>query len=527
MIRRALTLLVALVFAGIALPTGSALADVPGGQPNIVLILLDDLDQTTTPYWEVLTRTEQLLAERGLVFDRSFAPAPICCPSRAGLLTGKYPHNNGVFTNGGDYGGWGAFVQPLDEAGNPMRDRFGERLDNEEHTFAVHLEAAGYRTIMLGKYMNGLEHAKDHIPPGWSEWCVGVDNLLYTGYGYVLHELTGEGPSRMVRYGLREHDYQTDVLTRKTIDFLERAEQDDDRPFFVYLAPTAPHLPIPPARRHGEQAEQWRDQLPKPPNYFEEDLSDKPPWLRISGPKRSARLRVRWTDTDFRLRMGSLYAVDEMIESVVSTLEDLGELEHTYIFLTSDNGYNNGAHRLLHKMAPYEESIRVPLVVAGPRVEPGGVASEMALSIDLAPTFLELAGVAVPEDVDGRSLRSLLHPETEEEDWRSDFIVQYKSAGAANGIGADLPSWFWYRTLGSDIPTYRALRNGTHTFIEWYDGEEHFGLHYRELYDLADDPYQLENLLSTLGGRMRYRNLVDRYAARLEQLSHCAGESCR
>ena len=501
-------------------------ASVSGGQPNILFILLDDLDATVTPFWEAMPRTRELILERGINFPESFAPMPVCCPSRAGSLTGKYAHNNGVYTNGGDYGGWEAFVQPIDENGERLLDIYGDPLDNEQFTFARFLQDAGYRTVLFGKYLNGIEHAKNHIPPGWSEWYGGVDDMLYAGYGYTLNEWSGEGPNRLVRYGLGNGDYETDVLRRKAIDFVRRAEMNDDQPFLIYLAPTAPHLPLPPARRHRELARQWQGKLPQPPNYFEEDLSDKAPWLRLSGPKRGSDAYRKWTQQDFVDRMGSLYAVDEMIEELLGVMEELGELEDTYVVFTSDNGYNNGSHRLVHKMAPYEESIRVPLVITGPGIERARDDSTMTLAIDLMPTFLEWAGVPIPSDVDGSSLVPLVAGEQVGE-WHDDFVIQYKSAALLNGVGAELPSWFWYRTLAIDIPTYRALRTPTHTYIEWYDDEEWGGLHFRELYDRRNDPYQLRNMLAEPGGRVRHRDLVKCYSRRLEELVHCKGEECR
>ena len=129
--------------------------------PNIVFILLDDLDELTMPYWDALPQTAALLRDRGIRFENAFAPTPICCPARSSILTGKYGHNTGVLTNGGDQGGWETFV----------------RNGNEQRTLAVYLQQAGYQTALVGKYLNGIENAPAYVPPGWSEWHALVDNL--------------------------------------------------------------------------------------------------------------------------------------------------------------------------------------------------------------------------------------------------------------------------------------------------------------------------------------------------------------
>lgn len=288
-----------------------------------------------------------------------------------------------MLTNGGDLGGWGAF-----------RDN-----GNEERTVAAHLHAAGYRTALIGKYLNGIEADPTYIPPGWSEWYGFVDNISYTGYNYQVNE-----NGMLVRYGNAESDYATDVVARKTIDIIDRAEAADATPFFLYVSPTAPHFPLPPAPRHRHP---YRSaSAPRRPNYNEANISDKPSWLRVSGDAWTATVD-NWNDVDYRDRMGTLYAFDELIGGIVQALQDNGEFENTILVFTSDNGYNLGAHPLIHKMAPYEESLRIPLVIAGPGIQPG-VEDCVTLETDFAPTFLALAGLVVPADIDGRSLVPLL-----------------------------------------------------------------------------------------------------------------------
>lgn len=508
--------LAALALACVEMPAGvetapTDLARTAPVRPNIVYVLLDDLDATTSPYWEALPRTQARLQARGVTFTEAFAPTPICCAARASILTGMYGHNTGVITNGGAHGGWYGMRNAPDGA------------DNEDRTVAVYLEEAGYRTALIGKYLNGIEDDPTHVPRGWTDWHVGVDERLdlYTGYGYTLNSKTAhDAEGTLVTYGHTEADYFTDVVADLAMDLVDDSERDDDRPFFLMLAPTAPHLPIQPARRHRDHP--WADaSVPRTPNYDEDDLSDKPLWLQLSGDRRSRIMP--WTEVDYRARMGSLLAVDEMIAGVLDRLAANGELDNTYVVFSSDNGYNQGAHRLVHKMAPYEESVRVPLVIAGPGIGPG-TSSDMALHIDLAPTFLEWAGLQPPAHMDGRPLTPLLDGRSPRS-WRDDFVVQYGGGGAANGIGAELPQAFWWLATG-DIPGYRALRTTDRLYVEWHEDTAFDSLHEYELYDLDVDPFQLDNLLADPQGLVRHRRERRALERRLDELAACSGADC-
>jgi N-acetylglucosamine-6-sulfatase len=505
----------------IAAPHPSAIAattttNASNTHPNIVMILSDDLDDRISPYWERATskglddplkKTRALLVDKGVRFVNAFAPTPICCPARATLLTGLYGHNTGVLTNGGPYGGWQTFLAK----------------GNEQKTVAVQLQAAGYKTALYGKYLNGIDSDPGHIPPGWNDWQAFVDNISYVGYGYTMNE-----NGQMVRYGGPQQkapdggdNYSTDVISRKAVAFLNQAKASPSQPFFLYLAPTAPHLPLPPAPRDANHP--YKDaSSPQPPNFQEPDVSDKSPWLKANADLRAAEVAA-WNPIDFRNRQGSLYALDDLVESVIQTLQQNGQLENTYVVFTSDNGYNLGAHRLIHKMAPYEESIRVPLAIRGPGIPAGVKRPEMAAEIDFMPTALDWAGVAPTTTLDGMSWKPLLST-TPSGNWRTDLLLQYVENGAANGIGSEMPPSVPV-ILGQDIPTYRALRNEGHLYVEFTaPGTEQF--HQYELYDLQKDPFQLMNLLSTAAGQLKYASLVKTMQARMETLSTCMGASC-
>ncbi|WP_330229133.1 sulfatase [Nocardia sp. NBC_00508] len=501
-LRRSLTTaaIAALTLSGF-LSSATAQPDGVDDRPNIVLILADDLDATTTPVWAAMPRTAQLIRDRGMEFRDSFAPLPICCASRASLLTGEYGHNTGVLTNSGEVGGFETF----------------RANGNEQHTIATYLQDAGYRTGMAGKYLNGLEDDPGHLPPGWDDWNAGVDNFLYTGYNYTLNE-----NGAMVKYGVAPADYETDVIRDKSAEFITAAAASGE-PFFWYAASTAPHFPIPPAPRHLTQTVPTA--APRSPNYQEADVSDKPSWLVDTASVRYATIAAT-NDPDYTNRLGALKALDDMVAGIVDTLARTGELDNTYLLFTSDNGYSLGAHRLTQKMAPYEESLRVPLAIAGPGIS-AGATDAMALTIDLAPTILSWAGLPVPEAMDGRSLvRPLAGDGT---GWRTDFTAEYGGPGAdgRNGIAQEQVPGRTPPMYAIDMPSWSAVRTERYLYVRWYERERPLGEREYELYDLDSDPYQLTNLIKTPDGRAEHAATVAALDARLAALHACTGTSCR
>jgi N-acetylglucosamine-6-sulfatase len=486
------------------------------GKPNIVLIMADDLDATTSEYWERATnagkddplkKTRALIRNQGVTFTNAFAPNPICCPSRASLLTGRFGHNTGVLTNSGDQGGRGTFV-----------NRGGEA-----HSLAPWLRNAGYRTAIVGKYLNGIDHTPTEIPPGWTDWFVFVDNFVneYKGYGYNVNE-NGVVSHR----GWNEEDYSTDYVRARSLAFIEQASASGE-PFFLYVSATAPHLPLPPAKRHLINPYALAP-LPRRPNTHELDMSDKPMWLASTSIQRSVE-SIAWSPIDYRLRQGSLYALDELVEAVVKKLEKTGELDNTYIVFLSDNGYNLGAHNLIHKMAPYEESIRIPWAVRGPGIPAGISKNQIVVMPDFAPTVLEWAGISNPVSLqgvpsperDGASLVPLLKTSSPAT-WRKDFTIQYASRGFINGVGAELPPAVW-NFSGMDIPSYLAIREDNYKLIKW---DATLGTQW-ELYDLKNDPHEMHNLLANPLNWVFRKPTIERLKNRMQELSNCEGASCR
>jgi N-acetylglucosamine-6-sulfatase len=452
----------------IAIHCWSTAAQEASRPPNIVFVLTDDEDLSIHPS---MPRVKALIEDRGTTFANAFVTYPLCCPSRSSILRGQYPHNTEVLGNLPPEGGFQAF----------------RGLERETSTVATWLQAAGYRTAFYGKYLNGYTET-DPPPPGWDEWHAANND----GYFNVNYKLNENGST--VSYGDAPEDYLTDVIRDKALAHMRRFAAEG-RPFFLYLATFAPHSPYNPAPRHKGMFA--RAELPRPPSFDEADVGDKPSFI-------NELPRLGPEDIDeitghHRSRLECLQAVDEMVESLIRTLDDLGELDRTYVVYASDNGFHLGLHRLKEgKDTAYEEDIRVPLVVRGPGAPEGRRSDAMVLNIDLAPTFAAIAGVAPPDFVDGRSWLPLLaDPEMP---WRQSFIVQRLGLEADERI---------------EPANALALRTKRWTFVSYNNGE-------RELYDLDRDPDQLDNQILRADP-----TLVEGLLGRLIDLKSCVGEECR
>lgn len=455
--------------------------------PNVLFILVDDLDQTlVNPRY--MPNLDALLRQQGMEFKNFFVDVAICCPSRSSILRGQYVHNTGIFTNVYPGGGFEKF--------------FEQGL--EESTIGTWMDAAGYRTALVGKYLNGyaLQDEPLHIPPGWDEWFVPAAGSPQDSYNYVLNE-----NGVPVVYGDNPRDYITDVLSQKAGAIIRRAVRDEE-PFFMYLAPSAPHQPARPAPRHEDEFEDVV--APRPPSFDEADVSDKPAYVRERPPLDSHQV-FNW-DVLYRNRARSMLAVDDMIGSLVFELERLGELDNTYIVFTSDNGFHSGQHRLTPgKFTPYEEDIHVPLFVRGPGIEAGSVVTRLALNTDLAPTFAEIGGADVPAFVDGRSLLRLLHGEAVSS-WRTAVLYEQGAPGVKSPVEGILAAG---RNAAGLAPRLRAIRGLAYIYIEYSTGE-------REYYDLRVDPYQLNNAVDDLPPDVRAY-----FSERVAELSNCRESACR
>ena len=419
-------------------------------RPNIVVVYTDDQHWSSVDFMPRL----QELAARGVVFRQSFVTTPLCGPSRASFLTGLYTHNHGALIN---------------------VDYIGRRggVGSDESTLATWLQSAGYRTGFFGKYVNGYNpHCAGglcEVPPGWDDWQTILDghyfNYLISNNGVV--ESFGDQPS----------EYSTDVLAQKTLDFIAR---DDRRPFLAVLSTNAPHsdgsgILVTPAPRHDGALSgiaPWR-----PPNYDEEDLSDKPPSF-FGGLPRAADViagTISYGDLVDAVRQDqqeALLAVDEALQSVVELLATLGEDQDTLVIFTSDNGFNWGEHRLwIGKSFPHEQSIRVPFVASYPRLIEAGRVDDvsMVLNIDIGPTIAALAGVTPTSGVDGASLVPLFKNDPAV-DWRNDFLIENYGSFSFSGRAV-----------------YQAIRHQSFMYSYYVEpGED-------EMYDLASDPEEMQS----------------------------------
>jgi arylsulfatase A-like enzyme len=457
----------------------------PGRPPNIIFILTDDQRADEFQY---MPKTLSLIGDAGMFLPNFFVSVPICCPSRASFLLGQYGHNHGILTNSAPRGGFPRWME----------------LGHDDRTVATWLQAAGYRTGYFGKYLNQYPQGASQlfVPPGWDEWFVTANSYQSrTGYDYTINH-NGE----IRRFGRLVTDFFQDVISDAANAFVTAPS---DQPFFAIISTQAPHFPFVAAPRHQRINLDLKELSP---GYNEADVSDKP--AHIQALPRLTPQEGLFVFSRRVSRARALQSVDDMVERLVKTLEQRGELGNTYIFVTSDNGLMFGEHRRQRqKSVPYEESIRVSLYARGPGIAPGSTSDALTFNQDIPVTFAEIAGVEPPGFVDGRSILPLLEgrgfarlaglsqnwgrARTEGDDAASDEEEEDDEPAAAR-----VPSWILYRTA-------------TYKYVEYETGE-------RELYDLANDPHELDNLAV-----LRPEIDLAPFSAYLEALRTCAGASCR
>lgn len=479
-----LAVLVAAAAAALNEP-GSPRASSDANRPNIVMLMTDD---QTVSDMRALPETRALIGRQGTKFANSFASYPLCCPSRATYLTGQYAHNHGVRSNGPPDGGFQAFR-------------------GQGTTFPVALQRAGYRTIQLGKYLNGYGAGPEGpkaVPPGWTDWRASVDFSTYHYWQYTLNE-----NGQLHSFGEAEDDYQTDVYARMAASIIED-EAHTPGPFFLNVAFLAPHAIVgrptgpPAARRPAGQNHLFRApqpavrdigrfanaRLPRPPSFNEADISDKPRFAR----KRSRLSGDTIADitANYRARLESLLAVDDAVRMIYDALRRTGQLGSTVIIFTSDNGFLLGEHRVPNgKVLVYEPSVRVPLLIRAPGFIHRATSRALVSNVDLAPTILELAGAGPLRKMDGRSLVPLLRNPRRR--FRRDLLLESLGAGRI----------------------YSAVRQPRFVYVEYRDGE-------RELYDLKRDPFELRNEAAYRS----YRSVAAELRRRLQRLRDCRGRGC-
>ncbi len=437
--------------------------------PNIVFILTDDLS------WNLVTPQIAphiaALEKQGETFNHYFVADSLCCPSRSTIFTGLFPHDTKVATNVPPDGGFQKFQS--------------EHLDRR--TYAVALHDAGYATSMLGKYLNGsgdpLNKHTAPVPPGWTDWHVS-NSTGYAEFNYFLND------NGVFRKYTGPSNYGVDVLNSDAQSFIRRSAA---KPFAVEVATFAPHQPFTPAPRNANDFPGLTE--PRDPSFNVNNVNP-PAWLgqrKQIGPKTVANL-----DSIYRKRAQSVESVDKLLADTEATLAAEHLTDSTYIVFSSDNGYHLGQHRLNRgKQTAFDTDIRVPLIVAGPGVPHGRVVTQVAQNDDLYPTFIQLAGAKPATPVDGHSLVPLLHPAAKAPTWPTVALVEH------HGNNND-PKDPDYENGGSNPTTYEAIRiSARHlsgfsgpveaVYVEYADRQ-----HELEYYDIAKDPYEIDNVASSL-----------------------------
>jgi arylsulfatase A-like enzyme len=449
------------------------------GKPNIVFVLTDDLSVNLVPYMPHVLAMEKA----GVSFSNYTVTDSLCCPSRASIFSGNFPHDTHVFDNTKDDGGFQTFYAR------------GE----EKSTFATSLQTAGYQTAMLGKYLNGynpnqkLGSGTPYVPPGWSQWDVAGNG--YKEFDYSLNE-----NHKVVDYGDAPKDYLTDVVSHEGSSFISSAAAAK-KPFMMEIATFAPHEPYVPAPQDANLFPGLK--APRTPN-FNVKPKNAPLWFKMTHKTLTAKDQAL-IDKNFRLRVQDVQSVDRMIGSLEQTLKQAGVANNTVLVFSSDNGFHLGEYGLLSgKKTAFETDVRVPLVVTGPGIPAGRVVSDPVENIDLAPTFDTLGGVAPSSTIDGHDFTKLLQGE-KVSDWRTAALIEHHG-GAYDPTDPDSTP-----AAAGNPPTYNAMRTLQYTYVEYNDGE-------REYYDRTKDPNELDNI----AGQLPAARIAALHGA-LSKLTNCHG----
>jgi N-acetylglucosamine-6-sulfatase len=511
----------AAALAALAVVAGAVVSGAAEGAPpqrNVIFILTDDMPSSE------LAGMPNVMSEivgQGTTFNRAYISFPLCCPSRATMISGQYMHNHGVHGNFPPQGGWPKFKS------------------HESNDLPVWLHADGYYNVHIGKYMNGYEvqNGTLPVPQDWDEWYGKVsEEALY--FNYQLIEKTAANPTpRITFYGDQPLDYQTDVFADRAADFVRDAAPAN-QPFLLDLWFNSPHGPFDPAPR--DRFRLAGSPLPKLPAFNEKDIRDKPKWIQRQARKRLSRAQIKLIDNERRRQQEQLLSVDDSIGELIQSLKAEGMLDDTYIIFASDNGFFRGEHRIASgKYLPYDPASRVPLVVRGPGIPAGGVSDELVWNGDITQTILQIASGTENPALDGRSLL----PYAESPPLRSTRPVLLEGDTGPGGTGAESARTSAARARAARVgvlgkrgvknldqepdaiksaantdtaPAYRSIRTDRYEYTLYANGQT-------ELYDMWRDPAQLNSLAKD----PRYRYVRKWLYNALIPLSSCAGPACR
>ena len=482
----------------------SAAVTTAADPPNIIFLLTDDQDVTAKSL-NYMPRLGKLMREEGTEFANFFVPTGLCCPSRATIIRGQYCHNTKIWDNGdlnNDTYLSGGFTKVLAE-------------DLESTSIATLLQDAGYETFLVGKYLNGyVDQWADYVPVGWDHW-LGMTDVVYYGPHF----------SEQGRLLVTSPDtYQTDFISNVSRNWI--LKRDKTKPFFLYIAPHAPHAPSTPAKRHANMFNNFN--APRYPSYNPDDeiQAQKPSWINSLPLLDETQLDN--IDVFYRNRLRALQAVDEMLQNITDLLEAEKIANNTYIFYMGDNGQHLGDFRLpAGKRQAYDTDIRVPFLVRGPGIKVAVNNTEVVMSIDLLPTWIELAGAKLPTSygVDGKSIVPLLHggysPQPTVNTFRWVALAEMYGGSSQMGTRYIGMSDFTMNKFWNN--TYQAVRviNGSDwasganwLYAEWCTGE-------REFYNVTEDPYQIHNAINTTDDA-----LLSKLSMLVQILGSCAGKNC-
>ena len=423
----------------------------PSGRPNVVVINTDDMraDMATA-----LPKIRQWLADGGTTFRNGYVSTPSCCPSRASLMSGRYVHNNGQY----------------------QQQTLGFDLNL---TIQRYLHDAGYLTGHAGKFLHWLDLSVE--APNFDRWT-------YFKGGYENVYMNFDGTVR------RSQGYSTTIVFDRAIEYVNDFEgRDDARPFYLYLAPIAPHDP---SIAEPKYASATVPAHQPDPSYMEADRTDKPSFVRNQNPTVAAVLATRTA------MIRTLYTVDDQVDRLMRHLQATGELANTLVIFTSDNGYLLGEHKATSKFLPYRKAVEVPFLVRWPgRVPAGAVDDRLVTHVDIAPTILAATGVSQAHaTLDGRDIL----------------------AGTARQRA--LTEYWNDPNNNPNIPTWASIRTAAYQYTEYYNSATPATVTFREYYNLQADPYQLVNLLAD-GVPANDPDTVP-LSQTLQAARQCAGTSC-
>ena len=473
-------------------------------QPNIIFLLTDDQDVTANSL-DYMPKLNTILRQGGMEFVNYFVTTALCCPSRSTIIKGQYCHNHGIWDNG-DLNNKTFFS-------GGMKKAIDSNLEKE--TVATLMKAAGYETFLIGKYLNGYgDSYADHVPPGWDHWH-GMTSTAYYGPHFSI-----DGKL----FKADKDTYQTDYISENARKMI--SGRDKSKPFFIYISPFAPHAPSLPAKRHENLFNNMSAPRTDSFNPSDDLQKQKPSWLKTL-PKLTDD-QIASIDNFYRNRLRALQAVDEMLENITLLLEKEGIDKNTYLFYMGDNGQHLGDYRLPGgKRQAYDTDIRVPFLVKGPGIAGGVKVTQVVMSIDLLPTWVDLGKGNLPSSyqADGLSIVPILTgqdpAQPDENGFRAAALAEMY--GGSSNMGSAYKKMAGFEGNRFWNNTYQAVRviNGSDwakganwLYAEWCTGE-------REFYNVTADKRQIKNIIDDVDA-----DLLKKLSSLTEMLGQCSGKSC-